>query len=614
MNLSKIFFKWGLFNEEIEFISILIFLLFFPDKSSFFYFLIFAAIMIFFLIRKIVISKNIGSSGFSKFLLVMNIILLFSVIFSVYVLRSLLFFFDILLISSYFIIHFHEERTEGKYFDFLSFLISIFSLFNLIYFFINGEKDLFFQNPIFMGIISGIAVLILIYKILTKFGFFEIFLLMINISSLFVAGSKAAFLGVVIFSTLLILSKKKSFLPVIVTLVLLTFILPNPIKRTFHNSIYNDPYSKNRIDIWKMSINIFKDNPLTGVGLDNFSEVSKKYNFKQERGPANYFKVPRTPHSDYFKIITEMGFPGLILLSFSLFFILKKVFSGPLFDIKKILILYLLFQALFFNIIFKTFFFFLFIFLLKSLFKGGIVYKNNSPFFRFSSIFILFLTIITGYIFPYYSEILLEQAKEKKDIIEVFKTLKRSQFFNPLNIKPQYYEALIHFNFFRDRSNLESFTSALSSLKKVQRLNNSFAEPYLLESDLYLEVFNKGLHYPSLEQEIITPLKKLEYHDPFNPFVKLEKADIHLKFGNKKEAILEARNALELEPDFISALYFLHRNFNYFKNEDNFRKKISLILQKKKKIETTTGQYLNSIFKIPSGLKISPDNDMDSNY
>ncbi|MEN8152894.1 MAG: O-antigen ligase family protein [Acidobacteriota bacterium] len=602
MNFSKIFFKWGLFNEEIEFISILILLLFFPDKSSFFYFLIFAVLMILFLIRKIIISKNIGISVFSKFLLFSNIIFLFSVIFSVYILRSLLFFFDIFLITSYFIIHFHEERFEGKYFNFISIMISIFSLLNLLYFFFNGEKNLFFQNPIFMGIISGIAALIFLFKILGKFSFIEFFLMLINISSLFVSESKAAFLGVVIFSALLVLLKKKVLIPVIAVLLLITFIIPNPVKKTFHYSIYKDPYSKNRIDIWKMSIRIFKDNPITGVGLNNFGEISKKYNFKQQNGPANYFKVPMTPHNDYFKVISETGIPGLLLIFFSLFFIFKKIFSGSLFDIKKILILYLLFQALFFNIIFKTFFFFLFIFLLKSLFKENIVYENNSTFFRFSSIFILLITITAGYVFPYYSEILLEKAKGEKDIIKVFKTLKKSQFFNPINIKPHFYEALIHYNFFRRNSNMESFSAVLSSIKKVQRLNCSFTESYLLESDLFLEVFKKGLSYPSLEQEIISPLETFEYHNPYDPFVKLGKADIHLKFGNKMQAVLEAKKSLEIEPDFISALYFLHRNFDHFKGEENFRKIISVILQKRKKINTEAGSYLDSVFKIPADL------------
>ena len=73
----------------------------------------------------------------------------------------------------------------------------------------------------------------------------------------------------------------------------------------FHYSLTKDPYAFDRINIWKMSIHIFSDHFFTGTGLENFSEGSKQHNFKQKKGPANYFKIPRQSHSDLFKIITN---------------------------------------------------------------------------------------------------------------------------------------------------------------------------------------------------------------------------------------------------------------------------------------------------------------------
>lgn len=599
---SNLLFKLRSLNEDIELISILIFLVFFPEKSSFYYFMIFAVLMTIFLIRKIIISKNIGISNFTKALLLINFIFLFSTIFSVYFLKSLLFFFDLFLISAYFILHLIEEREEERNIRIIGTIISIFSFVSIIIYLFSGTRTLFFSNPIMSGITAGIGVLIFLYYFLKDGNYTSLLFIFLNLPALYISESKAAFLGVAVFTLILVLVKNKKAVPLILALIILTFIVPNPVRNMFHYSIYKDPYSTDRIKIWKTGLKMFRDNVFTGTGANNFSELSKTYNFKQNKGPANYFKIPRTPHSDYIKIISELGIWGIVILIFSLFFIFRRILKGTLFNISKILILYLLFQALFFNIIFQTFFFFLFIFLLKTLFKGEIDFHSNSNFLRFISVLILTITIFTGYIFPYYSELMIKRSTDEKDLIAIFDSLEKAEKLNRLNVSSYYYKSVLFLGQFIKTSDPVYFYSALDNVKSVIKINPYYSKAYFLESDIFRSILEKGIQYPGLMNEIISPLIRLEQIDPFNPFLKMEKAGILLKFSKNEMAKREAVKATMLEPKYISALYFLHKYFNYFGSADKFMKRVRNILNSSSGWGKRDSPYLNALIKSPPEL------------
>jgi len=600
--LDNLMLKLRALNEDIELISILIFLIFFPEKSSFYYFMIFAFLIVLFLIRKIFISKNIGISNFTKIILIVNLLLLISTLFSVYFLKSLLFFFDIFLISAYFILHLIEEREEEKNLKIFGSIISIYSGIFLFIFLFSGAKDLFFSNPIMSGIISGAGALIFIYFFLKDSRYFYILAAILNLFALYISESKAAFLGVAIFSLMLVLFKNKKAIPVVLILITLTFLIPNPIRNMFHHSIYVDPYSTDRIKIWNTGLKIFRDHPIAGVGADNFGELSKTYNFRQEKGPANYFKLPRTPHSDYIKMLAELGIFGILIIIFSLYFIIRKILQGPLFNISKVLILYLLFQALFFNIVFQTFFFFFFMFLLKTLFKGEIDFQSNSVSMKFISILILIVVIFIGYIFPYYSGLLVEQSSNQNNLTNVFIQLNKAEEFNKMNISPYYYKAIILLGQFKKTSDPAFLYSAIDNVKNIMKINPYYSKAYFLESDIFRTMLEKGIEYPGLQEEVLSPLIKLEKIDPYNPFIKIEKAHFLLRFGKPEQAKAEVLSALELEPKFISALYFLHKNFNYFGNTSVFTSKINSILKSTSDWPERESPYLNSLIKIPDGL------------
>jgi len=591
----------GILKQEIEFLILVSWILFFPNKNSYLYFLIFALLLLIFLLKNLYQMKNVGVSSFSYCLITFNLLFIISIFFSSYTFKSILFYSDIFLISVYFILFYFDTDDEEKYVLLLFYLISFFSLINIFnsVFLPFNKKNLIFENPILTGVISGIGVIVAVYFLLKKWRGLFLVLLLINTAGVFLSGSKAAFLGMVFLVLYMVILKKKMVAPFVLFFMVLTFVIPNPLRNMFYFSLKKDPYAFNRIDIWNQSVQMFMDNLLTGVGLDNYSEISKRYNFKQKRGVANYYKIPRTPHSDYLIIIVETGIMGFLLLCVFLFFILRKAFSAPFFNISKILTLYLLFQALIFNILFQFFFFFILIFLLKSLFEKRPVFRSMS--FSFKLFFSAFLIIIFvfSYLSPFLGNIYMEKSKKCILVLEAFNWIKKAEYLNPMNFNVYYAKSLLLYNHFQMSSDLESFEYGIKNLKKVQNLNKNFLPAYLLEAEFYVVLLKKNLKYDGLEQEILSPLEMAENIAPFDPFVKFKKAQVFLEFNKKEEAKKAVLNALDVEPEYVSALYFLKNYFNYFSDEVSFNERIKRIRSKAEKLKSKPGSYLFELFKIP---------------
>jgi tetratricopeptide (TPR) repeat protein len=92
-------------------------------------------------------------------------------------------------------------------------------------------------------------------------------------------------------------------------LVAAVLLVPNPLRDRFLGK--GDPYAFERISMWKASVRIFLEHPL-GVGVGHF-----KYHWHQVRGPVagtimRYAKYARTPHSEFFSVLSELGIPGAI--------------------------------------------------------------------------------------------------------------------------------------------------------------------------------------------------------------------------------------------------------------------------------------------------------------
>lgn len=82
-----------------------------------------------------------------------------------------------------------------------------------------------------------------------------------------------------------------------------------------------------RSDIWAVSVEMFKrNNPILGVGLNNFQENFMKYtqyigNIEKEKR----ISFPRDPHSIYISILCELGIIGLLIFIFPLIGLIKEL-------------------------------------------------------------------------------------------------------------------------------------------------------------------------------------------------------------------------------------------------------------------------------------------------
>jgi putative inorganic carbon (hco3(-)) transporter len=69
-----------------------------------------------------------------------------------------------------------------------------------------------------------------------------------------------------------------------------------------------DKSAQSRLDFWQVSISMARENPLTGVGLNGFSQSFDTYNTN-----INYEDEERAAHSIWFGVLGDLGYPGLLL-------------------------------------------------------------------------------------------------------------------------------------------------------------------------------------------------------------------------------------------------------------------------------------------------------------
>jgi tetratricopeptide (TPR) repeat protein len=258
-----------------------------------------------------------------------------------------------------------------------------------------------------------------------------------------------------------------------------------------------------------------------------------------------------------------------------------------------------MFQALFFNLVFRSFFFFLALFLIKLLSERRPKFHSLSIHHKFVVTFLFLAIYTTLYILPFMSDTMMKRSEKSTNIVKATSLLKTAQLLNPLDHAPYYRQASIFLNLFKQTSNLEAFSHAMDNTKKVHRLNPHHLESHLLEAELFSTFLSKNLKYPNLKEEILTPIESAQKISPFNPFIRLTKAKILMEFGELEAAKVEALAALEIEPEFVRALYFLHRHFNFLPDPPEFERHIEEITAKAAQWQLQPGTYLFELFSLP---------------
>lgn len=138
--------------------------------------------------------------------------------------------------------------------------------------------------------------------------------------------SRGAWLGFLAALVILGLLKEKKFLFISLIIILVIFMfLPNNYTNRFMSSFdieYNLKTNKSnsiRIALWHTSLKMLKDNPINGVGYDNYKDsYIDKYKIEGVR-PFDH------AHNNIFNFAAELGLFGLFSFIYLMYIILKKL-------------------------------------------------------------------------------------------------------------------------------------------------------------------------------------------------------------------------------------------------------------------------------------------------
>lgn len=588
--------------QEIEFALLLGWALFFPAKMSYLYFLGFIFLLVFFTLGKIFTLTNVVLSRFSFFLFLFNALFIFSAFFSPYPLKSILFAGDVLLVSLWFVFFYVDPAGIERYLRLLAMVISLSSLVVLVFFAIHGghgQAAQIFRNPILQGIASALAALVFLHALLQKVGRAELLLLGINAAAVVVSASKAAALGLALFALGMIVARKKRWLAPLAAVLLLLVLAPNPLRRMVRYSLRDDPYVLNRLDIWHMSARMFRSHFWTGVGPDLFMEAAQRFNFPQKMGPARYFKLPESAHSDYWQVIAENGLPGLVLVLAALFFAIRRMLSPPWFPLAKLLLAFLLAQMLLINFVFNFFFLLVFFLLLQDFLSARQRFVSLQPGARVFFSALLIFSLVTLYLFPYLANRSLDAAAREKNISRRFSLLQRAAWLSPLDERPFLARADVMRFYAAGAGSIDAWNDAWNDLRHARELNRDSVEALIAESGLFQDFMGKQVSYQALGEEILAPLRRAEKLAPFNPFLKMRQAAVLWEFGRKAEARILAQAALDLEPDYATAIVFIHELDGLPADDPALQEQLARIRDKATRLRARPGSYLDRLHQVP---------------
>ncbi|MBN1197443.1 MAG: O-antigen ligase family protein [Candidatus Aminicenantes bacterium] len=587
--------------DQIDFALIAAWVILYPAKDSKAYFLGFALLAAVMLWRAFLVERHIIISGFSTGLGLAVLLLLGSVLTAPNRQNALLFLCDLVLAALIVISFDNGRRDREQAVRIMVYLVSITSLVTVVLRLAGTPPNpgFFFANPILQGVLSGLAVLMLISFLREGFAAFYWILLIVNLAAVFASSSKAAFIGTVVFGFFSIPRSRKRWMLALLTLTLLTFIIPNPVNTMFRNSLKQDPYAFDRVRIWATSLRVGQAYFPWGTGLGSFGSVAPAFNFPQEKGPARFFKVPRKTHNDYLKLFAESGIFGIAALLILVVAVARRLRARSILHQSGPAVLYLLFQAFLFNLLFLLPFLLLSLFLLGDWIESPHTYQSPTPALRLVLAAFLFLLIIFGYILPFLSNHHLEAARNEADFIKAANHARAAARLTPLAPEPHLLLADLHTRFDEVSPSLLILANARYHLQRARRLNPYSAETSLLEARLLERSIQRDLKYAGLESEIISCLDRARDAAPLNPFIRMHRARIRFEFNHDEAAAGEARAALELEPRFLEARVFLQRYFPQPNSEAEFVREVSAILELRQRKHLRPGSYLHELFSLP---------------
>ncbi|GAA0763264.1 O-antigen ligase family protein [Clostridium sartagoforme] len=233
----------------------------------------------------------------------------------------------------------------------VSILSSFISIFQLIkYKFsniqLNEEHRIssFLENSNNLGAYTILSIfIILLLLINTKKKSQKIFLFISSLllfSNIILSQSRNALLALLFGSVLISIVYDKRFIIASVIIPVILFIIPQSRIRLL--DIFNLDQNSSRFKIWKSAELMIKDNPIFGLGYENFTSAYPTYIYHNQELMVHGSYKALHPHNIFLKIQSELGILGSILfvlfLSFTIITLLSYIKNCNDTKIKNILV------------------------------------------------------------------------------------------------------------------------------------------------------------------------------------------------------------------------------------------------------------------------------------
>ena len=299
-----------------------------------------------------------------------------------------------------------------------------------------------------------------------------------------------------------------------------------------------------RIYLWKNSIEIIKDNPITGIGLGNWQIYFPKYGLQEFSSViSDGLLTYQRPHNDFLWIWSEFGITGIIL--FILIFFQILYYSFKLFKDDSI------------NVSERYFFLVTFLMLVGYIFISLV----DFPLERIEHQIILML-LFSIVIISYHKRIISKVSNKKFSTFFIFSlliTVVFSILISSYRILGEYHMKKLYQA--HSNGNWEGM------IKEAEKANNYFYNMDLMSIpvDWYKGVGEFSLGKIDLASE--TFRKALSIH-PYNIHILNNLGSCYEVLGNHNEAIELYNRALQISPNFsetllnISAVYYNTNDFD----------------------------------------------------
>lgn len=349
----------------------------------------------------------------------------------------------------------------------------------------------------------------------------------------------------------------------------------------------DDPFAYQRIDIWKSSLRMFADHPVTGVGLGMYSYYGAAYNFPVEHRIARYGKRLDLAHNDLLHISAELGVIGLLLflggltrLGILSFRHLRRPSRSWHIVAASAGLLGVILNGLVSNLLLSP------ALAMTSVLLASIVLESTGTYTQKiwtineskSSIWTYYgglalctlylLVPVIGYPFLAHAHFLkYQQSRKNGQLPEAVAHLHKAIDYVALQAYYHHAFGQLYTTAFRNQPNLDAFYEGYKSLTQAIRHNPRESQFYMTLADLHRTMFRQKLPTRPTAENALREYEHALAADPFNPFIRAEMATLYAEIGEFEQAIKTIQEAIEHEPNFVRGHQLLGEFYHHLNRE-----------------------------------------------